>query len=98
MDNPQEHLSGLVYQPEYSPVISRWFIFRFLTLIVEVWILWVWAMWIALNAFVHNIYMLFMGARIESIWKRQVRFMRHVSKWQAYLNHIVDQRPMWIEE
>ena len=95
---PAEHLSTLTYQPEYSPNLSRLFIFRGLCLIVEYWVLIVWMIWIELNLIVEVIYMFFMGRRLESVWRRKMRFMRHLAKWQAYLMVLVDQRPQWIEE
>lgn len=97
MDQPLNQ-SKLTYSGEYSPKISRWFVFRFLYLFIEIWVMYVWMFWIALVSFVHFWFMLITGTRNQNLWNRQHRFMRHVSKWQAYLNNLVDQRPNWIEE
>lgn len=91
-------LSSVNYSADFSPTISRLFIFRPLVMIVEYWVLVVWMMWLSLNMFVQFWIMLFMGARNEGIWKRQLRFMRHMAKWQGYLMYLTDERPMWIED
>lgn len=90
--------SQLTYSAEYQETISRLFIFRFFYIFIEIWVLYVWIFWMALVGFVHFWYMLIIGARSRNLWNRQQRFMRHMSKWQAYLNNLVDQRPKWIEE
>ncbi len=91
-------LSKVKYDAEFSPKVSRLFVFRFFTMFVEMWVVLVWALWIGLLQFVHFWYMLFLGQRSENIWRRQLRFTRHVAKWNAYLNVLVDQRPKWIED
>jgi len=91
-------LSSVTYSAEYSPTISRLFVFRFLTFFVEGWVVYGWALWLSLNMFVQFWIMLFMGARSEGIWKRQLRFIRHLSKWQGYMMYLTDERPKWIED
>jgi hypothetical protein len=95
---PAAPLSALTYQADFTPTLSRLFIFRGLCLLVEYWVLIVWMIWIELNLIVDFLYMFFMGRRMETIWRRKLRFMRHLAKWQAYLLALTDQRPQWIEE
>ena len=93
-----EKKSTVSYEAEFSPRISRLFIFRGLNMLVEIWVLYGWMAWIVLlNAFAF-LFMLFTGERHEGVWRRQLRFMRHFVKWQAYLTFLVDQRPQWIED
>ncbi len=91
-------MTTVSYAAEFSPEISRLFIFRGLTMLVEIWVMYVWMFWISLNHFAQFFIMLFTGTRNEGIWKRQLRFMRHLAKWQAYLMTLTDQRPKWIED
>ncbi|MCX6733828.1 MAG: DUF4389 domain-containing protein [Candidatus Peregrinibacteria bacterium] len=90
--------SSVSYSAGYSPTLSRLFIFRPFVMFVEIWVIYVWAFWMSLNMFVQFWIMLFLGERNESIWKRQLRFMRHIAKWQGYLMLLTDERPMWIED
>ncbi len=89
--------SKLNYNAEFNLVISRWSIFRPLLMFVEIWVLYVWMIWIAIISFLHFWYMLIMGKRHQGLWTRQHRFMRHLAKWQAYLTKLIDERPQWIE-
>ena len=93
-----EKMSKVSYSADFSPTISRLFVFRFLTMYVEIFVMMGWMMWLAVNMFVHFWIMLFTGTRSQSIWNRQLRFIRHFAKWQAYLTFLVDTRPMWIED
>lgn len=78
--------------------ISRLFIFRFLWAFIMIWPLYVWAIWISIIGFLHFWYKFILGKRHPGFWKREVRFFRHVSKWQAYFMCLVDKRPNFIEE
>ena len=86
------------YEAAYGDKISRLFIFRFLYMFIEMWVIWVWAIWLCLVMFVHFWYMLILGKRNKVMWEKVVRFMRHMTKWQSYLNAITDKRPNWIED
>lgn len=90
--------SQLNYEPEYSVHISRLFIFRGLWIWVMVWPLIVWAVWIGVMNFLHFWYMLILGKRNEALWKKNVRFVRHLAKWNAYFQFLVDQRPKFVED
>jgi len=48
--------------------------------------------------FVEFWYMLILGKRSEAMWNKKHRFMRHLSKWQAYLMALTDKRPKFIED
>jgi|GEM_PF-2543191 len=89
--------STLSYTAEFDDRISRLFIFRKLWLIIEVWVLIVWAIWIAILSFLHFWYMLILGRRSRAIWDKQLRFARHVAKWQGYLSLLINRRPLFIE-
>lgn len=90
--------SVATFEAEYSEQISRLFIFRFLWVYIMVWPVLVWAMWIGIISFLHFWYMLFMGKRLKSLWDKQNRFMRHITKWQAYFQNLTDTRPNFIED
>lgn len=95
MENSQTEVS---YDAPFAPRLSRLFIFRFLWVYIEMWVIWVWAIWMGIIIFLHFWYMLILGKRSETLWRKQLRFMRHMSKWQGYLNNLVDKRPKLIED
>jgi len=88
----------LKYEAPFEERISRLFMFRFLWLYVEVWVVMVWGMWMGIINFLHFWYMLFLGKRHEGFWKKKLRFMRNISKWQAYIMTLTDKRPKFIED
>lgn len=90
--------STLTFEAEYGERLSRLFIFRGLWMFVEVWILWVWAIWFGIVSFVQFWYMLILGRRSKALFEKQLRFYRHLYKWNGYLNALVDQRPKFIED
>lgn len=83
---------------DFDKRISRLFIFRFLLVFIMIWPLYVWMIWIQLLSIFHFFYMLILGKRHEGIWKRKMRFMRHMTKWQMYLMAMTDKRPKFIED
>lgn len=95
MENTQTELK---YEAPYTEKVSRLFIFRFLWIYVEIWVLMVWGMWIGLIMFVEFWYMLLLGKRSKGLWEKKLRFMRHINKWQSYLNALTDMRPKLIED
>lgn len=88
----------LSYDAPFEKKISRLFIFRFLWIYIEMWVLMVWGMWIGIIMFLEFWYMLILGKRCETFWKKKLRFMRHIAKWQAYLSTLTDKRPNFISE
>lgn len=96
MDN--SNLTEAKIELQYSEKISRLFIFRFLWMYILMFVLWVWMIWIALISFVHFWYMLILGKRQETLWKKQVRLFRTVMKWNSYIMNLVDKRPKFIED
>ena len=90
--------SNVTLNVEYSERISRLFIFRFLWIYIEMWVLMVWAMWMGIITFFHFWYMLILGKRHQGMWNRQVRFLRHMTLWQSYLGNYTDQRPDFISK
>jgi len=82
----------------YREKISRLFIFRGLWMIVMVWPLIPWSFWIGLVGFVHFWYMLILGKRHESMWKKNARLFRHVTMWNSYFKALSDVRPKFVED
>lgn len=82
----------------YNDRISRLFIFRPLWWCVELFVVYVWMIWIGLVGFVHFWYMLILGKRQPTLWKKQLRFMRHLTKWQAYMMNLSNERPDFVTE
>jgi len=78
--------------------ISRLFIFRWLWMYIMVWPIIPWSIWIGLCNFVHFWYMLILGKRHESLWKKNARLFRHMTKWNAYFGNHVDKRPKFVED
>ncbi len=81
------------FQIERSPKISRLFIFRFLWMIIQYFVLIVRGLWISVLTVVHILYMLVFGKRERNLRERQVRFKNHVVKWEAYLSGLTNERP-----
>jgi hypothetical protein len=90
--------TDLTYEAPFANKVSRLFIFRFLWMFIEVWVLYIWGIWYGLVSFVQFWYMLILGKRSEGLWKKQMRFMRHMSKWMSYLHAMTDRRPDFIEQ
>jgi len=82
----------------YREKISRLFIFRNLWIFIMVWPIMFWSIWIGIINFAHFWYMLILGKRHEALWKKNVRFFRHLTKWQAYFQLHVDKRPEFVED
>lgn len=98
-DSNNQTSAGLVtIDVKYEERISRLFIFRFLRMFIEIWILYVWMFWLFLISVVHFFHMLILGKRQEMLWKKQLRFFRHLQKWNAYLWNLTNVTPRWIED
>lgn len=82
----------------YAQKISRLFIFRFLWVYIFIWPLMFWAIWIGLVGFVHFWYQLILGRRNEMLWKKRVRFFRHLMRWNSYFQALTDKRPSLVGE
>ena len=91
-------LSDMSVDAPFTPKISRLFVFRFLWIFIEIWVLMVWAIWFSLVKFGQFCYMLVRGKRHRGMWNREMRFIRHGIKWYSYLNAITDRRPDFIEK
>ncbi len=81
----------------YRETISRLFIFRGLWVFVIMWIMWVWSIWVGILMFLQFWYQLITGKRHEFFWKSYKRFFKWMTRWQAYLTWMVDERPGFIE-
>ncbi|MSR67606.1 DUF4389 domain-containing protein [Candidatus Peribacteria bacterium] len=79
---------------DFQPKISRWFIFRFLWIIPVIIPLAIYAAWFWLLSFVHFFYMLLLGERSESIFRKQLAFINFGFRWQAYLKYYTNERPV----
>lgn len=96
---PDNHTgSDVTYSPQRSSEVNRLFIFRFLWLIIEGPIIYIWTIRYALISIYHIVLMLINGKRDRGLWNRQQRFWRHIIKWKAYTNGIIDRRPLLIEK
>lgn len=90
--------SDVTFSVKFEKKISRWFVFRGLWLVIEVWVFIVWAIWIAIIQFLHFWYMLILGQRNRAFWDMEMHFYRHCIKWQAYLKYLSNGRPKFIED
>lgn len=90
--------SDLKFDAPFKEEVSRLFIFRGLLIFIEMWVLMVWAMWAGIVIWLHMIYMLVLGKRNKEMWNTHMRFLRHVEKWNAYINGLIDKRPDWVSE
>lgn len=82
----------------FDPKISRLFVFRFLWMFIEGWVLYVWSLWMAILLFLQFWYQLFTGKRHQGMWNRHLRYFRHMTKWNSYLMWLSDKRPKFIED
>lgn len=73
--------------------ISRLFIFRGLWVYILIFPLIPLGIWFGLVMFLHFWYMLFLGKRNQFLWDNQKKLFVWMTKWQAYLNYLVDLRP-----
>jgi hypothetical protein len=90
---PHGTWSTATFDVEWSSKVSRLFIFRFLWMIIESFVIWLRWVWISLLTIVHVLYMFVFGKRERNLWNRQVRYWNHVAKWKAYINWLSDERP-----
>ena len=89
----QAQKTDLTYDASFEKKISRLFIFRGLWMFLEMWVIMVWAFWMNIIIGIHFWYMLILGRRSQLLWEKQLRFMRHLAKWQSYLQFLTDKRP-----
>lgn len=82
-----------VFNAGYTKKISRLFIFRFLWVILQGPIMFIWSIWIKIIYILHWLHMVVFWKRNKSFWKRQLRFYKHMAAWGSYLNGFTDQRP-----
>ncbi|MFA6523684.1 MAG: DUF4389 domain-containing protein [Candidatus Peribacteraceae bacterium] len=90
--------STLHFDATYSKRISRLFFLRPLWMLIEMWVLMTWGFLVCVIRFLHFFYMIVLGRRSKALWEMQLRFLRHVSLWKAYMCAITDKRPKFIEE
>lgn len=91
-------LNGIQLHAQFQENVSRLFIFRFLWLIVQIPVIYVWAIWIGIVWFIQFLSMLILGRRNRNLRDKILRFKKHITKWQAYLSWFVDQQPKIIED
>lgn len=90
---PHSEGSQAEFSAEWAEDVSRLFIFRFLWLIIQYFVIVVWGIRISIISGMHWIYMLLFGKRERNLRNRQVRFARHIIKWKAYMSGLTDERP-----
>lgn len=98
MDGEVVTKSDLTFEAPFVRNVSRLFIFRFFWMFIEIWVLYVWSIWYGIVSFVHFWYMLILGRRSEGLWKKQMRFYRHITRWNTYVLALTDKRPDFISE
>lgn len=91
--SPEPKKSSLTYSAEFSPTISRLFIFRGFAAIPAFIVLYIWMIWIGIVEFLHFWIMLFAGKRNQWFWGQKLKLMRFLGLWQAYVMTLVDERP-----
>lgn len=90
--------SEAVFTATFDPKVSRFFIFRFLWLIIEYRIILVWSIIISIVMILHRLYMLIFWKRLRDLRDMEIRYRRHIIKWKAYLSGTTDKRPDFIEK
>jgi len=95
---PQTNLTDAKVEIPWREPISRLFLFRFLWMFIELWVIYVWSIWSGILLFLQFWFQLFTGKKHPGLWKRQVRFFRHTTKWNSYLLWLTDKRPEFIED
>lgn len=95
---PEQKGTDVDIDPWYEANISRLFIFRFLWIIIQYPILFVWGIIVTIVSIINFIYMLVTWKRHESMRHALVRFTRHTTKWSMYISWLIDKRPEIIEK
>lgn len=90
---PSKGGSQGIYNAQYHKSISRLFIFRFLWLILQCPIVFIWSIWYAVVTMIHYLIMFIIGKRDKYLWNKQVRFWKHIVAWKSYLHALTDARP-----
>lgn len=93
----QSH-TGIDINAKYHEKVSRLFIFRFLRLIIQGPIIYVWSIWIALIGILQILHMLILGKRNDILRTKIYRYMSHTTKWNSYIMGFVDEQPKIIED
>ncbi len=78
--------------------VSRLFIFRFLWLIIQWPIIYIWSIWIAIIMILQLLHMLILGKRNPVLRSKIYRFMTHTTKRNSYMTGFVDEQPKIIED
>ena len=90
--------SNVTYSVTFEERISRLFIFRFLWIYIEIWVMFVWAIWFNIANVLQFLFMFIMGKRSKTLWDAQMRYMRNMIKWQSYIMAVSNGRPKFIED
>ena len=77
--------NGIQIKAQFQENISRLFIFRFLWLIVQIPVIYIWSIWICIIGIIQFFSMLILGRRNRNLRNKILRFKIHMTKWQAYL-------------
>jgi hypothetical protein len=81
------------FNASFEKNVSRLFIFRFLWLIIQWPIVFVWSIWYCVISIFHYISMFLTWSRDQTMRNKQARYRRHVIAWKSYMNAITDKRP-----
>ncbi|MFA7284740.1 MAG: DUF4389 domain-containing protein [Candidatus Absconditabacterales bacterium] len=93
----QSH-AGIDIHAKYHEEVSRLFIFRFLWLIVQGPVIYIWSIWIALIGVLQILHMLIFGKRNDILRSKVYRYMSHTTKRNSYIMGFVDEQPKIIED
>jgi len=91
-------LTEATVQVPFELKISRLFVFRFLWMFLQIWVLYVWGVWLMILTIGQFFYQLFTGNRHQGLWNRMMRYFRHTTKWNAYFMWLSDKPPKFIED
>lgn len=90
--------SGIKVQADFREEVSRLFIFRFLWLIVQIPVMYIWSIWIAVVYVLQTLYMLIMGKRSKILREKIYRYLSHTTKRNAYIAGFIDEEPKILED
>ncbi len=93
MFRKKKPLQHVRIEVDFQPKISRWFVFRFLWIVPVIVPIVLFSIWFSILSFIHFFYMLVLGERSESIFKKQIEYIQYVLRWQFYFKYFTNERP-----
>lgn len=90
--------SWISLNAKFSGNVSRLFIFRFLWLIIQIPVMYIWSIWILFINILQWLHMLILGTRNASLWNKTYRYLSHTTKRNAFISWFIDEQPKIIED